>query len=151
MEVSMGDGNEMIPSGRPKKMWAGQEKNFGGKKSPGRPKKERKPAPYELMPDIPRVETLPERAVAMTDDVVAALRDVMNDKSQPGSARVTAAMQIKEIGYGKSSTDAPRLPDRTRGHDVTQRVLAMLTDDQLALLRAAEDAADERAEEEKAE
>lgn len=95
-------------------------------------------APIPNIPDLPGAVSLPERAQAMTDDMISSLRDVMNDPSQPGSARNQAALIIKEIGYGKSTGDAPVIADKKDKTDVTAKILAMLTDAQLEELRSIE-------------
>lgn len=57
-------------------------------------------------PGTPNKATASIRDIAReyTDTAVKALVDVLEDESQPGSARVSAASAILDRGYGKPST-----------------------------------------------
>lgn len=109
------------------------EKLYEGGNKPPAPTEKPKPA------DLPPVDkTLPlvEQAQALTQESLDAARRIMNDVTQPASAQLAAAIFIKEIGHGKSTSDVPRQADKRDKADVSNRVLALLTDAQLEELRA---------------
>lgn len=98
----------------------------------------KKPEPLNLPPTD---TTLPlvEQAQALTQESLNAARRIMNDVTQPASAQLAAAVFIKEIGHGKATSDVPRMADKTAKDDVSAKVLALLTDEQLEELRATGD------------
>lgn len=77
---------------------------------------------------LPDGRTLTDLARELTVDAVKTLAAVMRDTKQPGSARVAAATQILNRGWGQAPqtialTEVPQTPD-----------LSSLTDEQLEAL-----------------
>lgn len=67
-----------------------------------------------------------EAAQAFTAKAIATLAEIMQDKKQPGAARVSAASAILDRGHGKARQPVDHELD-----------LSKLTDDQLAVLATA--------------
>ena len=102
----------------------------------GIPQPQEKPPKAQDLPPTDKTLPLIEQAQALTQESLDAARRIMNDVTQPASAQLAAAIFIKEIGHGKSTSDVPRVADKKDKADVSARVLGLLTDAQLEELRA---------------
>ena len=80
-----------------------------------------------------------ELAREHTPEAVNTLAEIMLDKDAPPAARISAATALLDRGYGRPAGEVPQVAvqintDNSAERDMTQHVLRMLTNEQLAEL-----------------
>lgn len=99
-------------------------------------KKQEPKAPKAELPPVDKTLPLVEQAHACTQFMFDNAVRLAGDTTQPGTVQLQANIFIKELAYGKATSDAPRMADKKDKADVASKVLALLTDTQLEELRA---------------
>lgn len=83
--------------------------------------------------------TVTEYCQSLKPELLITLREIAADSEARPADRLAAAKELLDRGFGKTSSDAPAVVEKKDKSDVSERVLALLTDKQLEELRAASD------------